>query len=490
MDQSATPPARATPDGSPLVVVANRLPVRLVDDPGPTWVASPGGLVSALTRVLHARGGLWVGWPGVTHPHVEPTEADGIPLASVPMTPEQYQSFYLGFSNATLWPLYHDAIRAPSFHRSWWESYVEVNQRFADVVVDRAPQGALTWIHDYQLQLVPSMIRERRPDLRVGFFLHIPFPPIELFMQLPWRTQIVQGLLGADLVGFQVPQAAANFSRAARRLLGTPGNDSRVHWGGRTIRVGAYPISVDLEQISDLVRSSEVQARARAIREELGNPERVLLGVGRLDYTKGMHQRLTALSELFSEGVLEPGRDVMIQIAVPSRESDPHYDRERRALERIVGEINGEHGRVGSPALHYLHQNLPFEELMALYLAADVMIVTPFRDGMNLVAKEFVASRLDLGGRLVLSEFAGAARELRAAYLVNPHDLDGLKETIAKALTDDERSARRRMARLRRQVWRRDVFQWADEFLRDLDDASQHAEQFLEGRDDEVGDPL
>ena len=216
-------------------------------------------------------------------------------------------------------------------------------------------------------------------------------------------------------------------------------------------------------------------------------PEVVLLGVDRLDYTKGIQQRIAALAELYRDGVLHAGRDVIVQIAVPSRESDPHYERERRLLEQSVSEVNGENGQVGRPVVHYLHQNMPFEELVALYLAADVMLVTPFRDGMNLVAKEYVACRADLTGRLVLSEFAGAATELRAAFLVNPHDLDGLKESITQALTTDEKSARRRMARLRRQVASRDVFQWADGFLTDLAGRSQDLDEVRDGVDDEIG---
>jgi trehalose 6-phosphate synthase len=474
-------------NGYRLVVVANRLPVHYDQSSDERWLPSPGGLVSALTRVLQSHEGLWLGWPGVTHPHEKPTSYEGIDLQSVDISQDEYERFYLGFSNATLWPLYHDAIRSPNFHRHWWEAYVTVNERFARAAARHAGPGATVWVHDYQLQLVPQMLRELRPDLRIGFFLHIPFPSIELFMQLPWRRRILAGLLGADLVGFQEPHAAANFSRVARRLLGVAGTDARLHQMGREVRVGAYPISIDIAQISRLVHDPAVRARSQEIRAELGNPEVVLLGVDRLDYTKGIQQRITALAELYRDGVLQAGRDVIVQIAVPSRESDPHYERERRHLEQSVSEVNGENGQVGRPVVHYLHQNMPFEELVALYLAADVMLVTPFRDGMNLVAKEYVACRADLTGRLVLSEFAGAATELRAAFLVNPHDLDGLKESITQALTTDEKSARRRMARLRRQVASRDVFQWADGFLTDLAGRSQDVDEVRDGVDDEIG---
>lgn len=457
------------PRSAELVVVANRLPVQQTPAEGDEeWRPSPGGLVSALTSVLQKHNGLWIGWPGVSHAQNPPTNYEGIPLDAVSISPQEYEDFYLGFSNATLWPLYHDAIRAPTFHRDWWHTYREVNQRYADAAAEAVAPNGTVWIHDYQLQLVPQMLRQQRPDVRIGFFLHIPFPPSELFMQLPWRREILLGLLGADLIGFQVPLAASNFSRIARRLLGASGTDSLLNHDGRVIRVGAFPISVDCVQISSMVADPRIRARASEIRHSLGDPETVLLGVDRLDYTKGIQQRIRAVSELFADGTLVAGKDVMVQLAVPSRESDAHYERERHRLEQAVSEMNGEHGNVGSPVIHYLHQNHPFDELLALYLAADIMLVTPFRDGMNLVAKEYVMSRADLSGRLVLSEFAGAAAELRGAYIVNPHDLDGIKEGIRSALRASPKEAKARMSRMRRKTYRRDVYDWAESFLATL----------------------
>jgi trehalose 6-phosphate synthase len=467
-DSVVTKPRSSSRESSKaeLVVVANRLPVHRSSGPdGDEWQPSPGGLVSALTAVLQNQNGLWIGWPGTTDSHVSPHNYEGIRLKAVNISNDEYENFYLGFSNATLWPLYHDAIRAPTFHRHWWQAYTKVNQRFAQAVADSVAQGGTVWVHDYQLQLVPLMLRELRPDVRIGFFLHIPFPPIELFMQLPWRREILAGLLGADLIGFQVPQAASNFSRMARRQSSATGTDSLLDFEGRTIRVGAFPISVDSEQIVKLAHDPAIRARAAEVRKDLGNPEVVLLGVDRLDYTKGIQQRIKAVAEMFQDGSLTPGKDVMVQVAVPSRETDAHYERERHNLEQAVSEMNGEHGQVGNPVIHYLHQNLPFAELVALYLAADVMIVTPFRDGMNLVAKEYVMCRSDLTGRLVLSEFAGAAAELRGAFMVNPHDLEGVKEAIRLAVNAGPKEARDRMSRMRRKTYRRDVYDWAESFL-------------------------
>jgi trehalose 6-phosphate synthase len=452
-----------------LVVVANRLPVALTHLQGrPSWSASPGGLASALTPVLRGSAGVWVGWAGHPGKVTLPDTHEGIALRAVPISAKEYDDFYVGFANRTLWPLYHDAIRAPSFDRRWWQAYLTVNRRYADAVAEVAGRDATVWVHDYHLQLVPMMLRAIRPDVRIGFFLHIPFPPQELFLQLPWRQEILEGLLGADLVGFQVPGAAANFARLARRLTAASGTDAVLQHDGRVVRVGAFPISIDTAELVERASDPAVAQRARQIRRELGDPEFVMLGVDRLDYTKGIHQRVRAVSELFAERALATPRHVMVQIAVPSREEDTHYQHEREHLEQLVGEINGEHARVGHPAIHYLHQNLPTDELVALYLAADLMLVTPLRDGMNLVAKEYAACRVDATGALILSEFAGAARELRSAILVNPHDLDGIKDAIKHVLDLDPVEARSRMRRLRRVVRRHDVHVWAHAFLTTL----------------------
>src|SRR6266576_73716 len=325
-----------------LVVVSNRLPVRLEEgDDGPRWQTSPGGLVSALTPVLRGRDGVWVGWTGQADTVRHPATHEGIALHAVPLTTEEFDDFYVGFANRTLWPLYHDAIRSPSFERRWWQAYVRVNHRYAEAAAAAAAPGATVWVHDYHLQLVPMMLRGLRPDVRIGFFLHIPFPPQELFVQLPWRREILEGLLGADLVGLQVPGAAANFARLARRLTDAGTADAGLSYDGRIVRVGSFPISIDTADIETRACDPRVQQRSREIRSDLGNPELLLLGVDRLDYTKGIDQRVRAVGELFEEGTLRTPQHVMVQIAVPSREEDGHYQQERDQLERLVGEVNG-----------------------------------------------------------------------------------------------------------------------------------------------------
>jgi trehalose 6-phosphate synthase len=460
-------------------VVANRLPVDLerTTDGERRWTASPGGLVSALEPFLRSRKGAWVGWPGVPDVDVEEFDDDGLVLHPVSLSGDEVRDYYEGFSNATLWPLYHDVVARPVFDRVWWNSYVKVNQRFAQASADVAAHGATVWIQDYQLQLVPAMLRELRPDLRIGFFLHIPFPPVELFMQMPWRAAIIRGLTGADLVGFHRPGGAQNFLWLARQLVGLESTRGAVgirsrpgtmQVGDRTVRVGAFPISIDAAGLDTLARTKGVAERAAQLRRDLGNPKTVMLGVDRLDYTKGIDLRLQALHELLHEGRLQADEVTFVQLATPSRERVEHYQRMRGEIEQMVGRINGEFARVGHPVVHYLHQSVDRTELAAFFSAADVMVVTPLRDGMNLVCKEYVAARHDLGGALVLSEFAGAAAELSSAFLVNPHDLDGVKDALVAAITLDPAEGRRRMRAMRRQVLTHDVDRWARSFLQAL----------------------
>jgi alpha,alpha-trehalose-phosphate synthase [UDP-forming] len=465
------------------VVVANRLPVDVTlttDDAGAqelSWQRSPGGLVTALEPVMRANAGAWVGWSGTAGLELDPFEADGVSLIPVPLSAEEVADFYEGFSNGTLWPLYHDVIVPPEFHREWWTAYERVNRRFADAALASAAPDATVWVHDYQLQLVPAMIREARPDVRIGFFNHIPFPPVELFSQLPWRRRVVEGLLGSDLVGFQRSGDAANFLRAVRRFTDFPTkgqlvavDEAGTGGAGRTrqVRAAAFPISIDSASFDSLARSSGVTKRAKEIRRELGNPDVVLLGVDRLDYTKGIGHRIKAYSELLAEGRLTVPGAVLVQVASPSRGRVEQYKTLRNDIELAVGRINGDYGTLGYPAVQYLHQSYPQEEMAALFKAADVMLVTALRDGMNLVAKEYVAARHDGGGALVLSEFTGAADELTQAIRVNPHDIDSLKASIMQAIGMDRRSARRRMLGLRRRVLEHDVTAWAEAFLRAL----------------------
>lgn len=463
--------------GFDFVVAANRLPVDRHEQPDGTveWRTSPGGLVTAMESVMHEREAAWVGWAGFAGEAPEPFDDGPLRLCPVPLSTEEVADYYEGFSNDTLWPIYHDVIVPPTFHRSWWHAYRRVNERFADAVADVAAQGATVWVHDYQLQLVPALLRDRRPDLRIGWFNHIPFPPVELFSQLPWRASILRGLLGADFLGFQRPDDARNFMRACRSVLRATAKGDVVTWAGaddghlgaapRRVRAASVPISIDARGLRELSETPAVQGRVAEIRESLGNPEVVLLGVDRLDYTKGIRHRLRAIGELLADGEISPPEVVFVQIATPSRERVEAYRLLREEIEGTVGRINGDFSHLGDTAVHYLHQSFGREEIAAFFQVADVMLVTPLRDGMNLVAKEYVTARHDGGGALVLSEFTGAAEELRQAYMCNPHDITGLKETILRAIRDHPAAKRRRMSALRRRVHNHDVQTWAEQFL-------------------------
>jgi len=477
---SATRTAMKSGGDYTFVVVANRLPVDQIENPDGTveWRPSPGGLVTALEPIMRDADGAWVGWSGAPGEPPKPFDDAGVRLVGVGLSVEEVEHYYEGFSNGTLWPLYHDVIAPPEFHRVWWEAYVVVNQRFAEAAAEQAATGATVWVHDYQLQLVPAMLRELRPDLRIGFFNHIPFPGYEIFAQLPWRRQIVMGLLGADLLGFQRQGDATNFLRACRRSAQLTTRGATVTVPGpekdRQVKAATFPISIDSAALGDIARREDVRERAREIRSALGDPEVLLLGVDRLDYTKGILHRLKAYGEILADGLLSPREAVLVQVASPSRERVEQYRTLRNEVEVTVGRINGDFGELGHPPVQYLHQAYPREEMAALYLAADVMLVTSLRDGMNLVAKEYVACRHDETGALVLSEFTGAADELGSAFLVNPHDIDGLKEAFVRAARVSPREARRRMRSMRRRVREHDVVRWAADFLKALSETPDH----------------
>ncbi|GAA4917712.1 trehalose-6-phosphate synthase [Nesterenkonia rhizosphaerae] len=489
------------PPGYDFVVVANRLAVNRVtlSDGSTGWQRSPGGLVTALAPIMAASEGAWVGWHGAPDETLTPFDHEGMHLHPVPLSSEEVEDYYEGFSNGTLWPLYHDVIARPDFHRHWFEAYRRVNQRFAEAAAKVAGQGATVWVQDYQLQLVPQMLRDLRPDVKIGFFNHIPFPPPGLFAQLPWRHSVLRGLLGADLIGFQRESDARNFQRAVRHRLGHYIRSDKIYVpleepseassqmkgfnvdpsrgtaprqlsapGEGTYRIAeakAFPISIDTDKIVELAAREDIIERARQIREDLGNPETVFLGVDRLDYTKGIRHRMKAYEELLQDGELTVGQACLVQIASPSREGVESYQQLRDEIELAVGRINGEFDSMAHTAIRYLHHSYPVEEMVALYLAADVMLVTALRDGMNLVAKEYVAARADGTGVLVLSEFTGAADQLRQALLINPHDIDELKAAMVKAAHIDPQDATRRMRSLRRQVVSHNVNRWARDFL-------------------------
>ena len=458
------------------VVVANRLPIEPVyEDMNPDleiigWRTSPGGLVSALDPVLRGRKSVWVGAGELAPDQEGAFEQTRLDAVSIP--PADYLDYYSGFANTAIWPLYHAAVITSEFHRPQFDAYSRVNSLFADRVAELAAQGGTVWVHDYQLQLVQQALRSLRPDVLIGFFLHIPFPPAILFAQVPWRKQILRGMLGSDLVGFQTHQDASHFIDACMRILGVRVEDGKVLIDGRAVRVAAFPIGIDAQSYSDTARDPAVQQRARELREELGNPQTLMLGIDRLDYTKGIAVRIKAFAELLESERLDPATTVLVQVAVPSRENLSDYLAIRDEVELLVGRVNGSLARVGTNPINYLRRVLTREELVALYVAADVMLVTPLRDGMNLVAKEYVATRNDNSGALVLSEFTGAAAQLVDAWLVNPFDTAGVEDAICAAVLASPSEKSARMSSLRRGVFGDNVNLWASQFLAALQSSS------------------
>lgn len=474
------PPRTTETDVSDLVVVANRLPVEsaLDDLGGVTWRRSPGGLVSALDPVMRERDALWIGWGGRFNDGPEelpelPAAIGNCQLDEILLPRQLAEDYYQGFSNSAIWPLYHNAVVTPTYHRDQFAAYCAVNEIFANRIAELAPPDATVWIHDYQLQLVPRMLRVLRPDVRIGFFLHIPFPPIELLSQLPWRRQILEGLLGADLVGFQTEGAVTNFLALVNRFLGLRVGGDRVETeeltGPRTTLVRAFPIGIDADVYSALAAREDIKKRAVEIRKELGDPRKLILGVDRLDYTKGIDVRIRAFAELIEERDDDDQMTILLQVATPSRENIDEYRKIRDEVELLVGRVNGDLGGTGYRPVHYLHQPMDTEELVAMYVAADVMLVTPLCDGMNLVAKEYVVTRLNDDGALVLSEFTGAAAQLDQAWLVNPYDVDGLKRALDDALHAEPQELSRRMSTLRARVHEYDVNRWARLFMATLE---------------------
>ena len=455
---------------SRLLIVANRLPITVsATETGVEVQRSTGGLATGLLGPHEQSNGLWIGWSGAPA-DLDPErqarldqELAAMRLVGVPLSADLVTRFYEGFSNGVLWPLFHYLLEQVPLQVSDWDGYVEANAAFADVVAAHYRPGDLIWVHDYQLLLLPGMLRERLPAARIGFFLHIPFPSEELFRTLPRRDRLLEGVLGADLVGFHTPAYLRHFATSLTDILGHSVEIDRVQLPGREVRLGVFPMGVDASAFATLAGDPAVQAEAQAIRGD--GSMRILVGVDRLDYTKGIPRRLLAFERMLELHPELRERVRLVQVAVPSRTNVGAYQDFRSLVDGLVGRINGAFGTPRWVPVHYIFRGLSEPDLVALYRAADVMLVTPLRDGMNLVAKEFIASRTDGDGVLVLSEFAGAAWELPEALQVNPYDVDGAAEVYYRALTMPREERRARLAPLRTRVHTFDVHRWVASFL-------------------------
>jgi trehalose 6-phosphate synthase/phosphatase len=468
-----------------LAVVSNRLPIVLKQSSG-TWEVTPGagGLVTAMGPVLRDRGGLWIGWLGIPSEQVAGDERSiaklldkrgaskaGYSLKPVSLTGEEIESFYKGFSNEIIWPLFHDFPSICNFEPAYWEAYRKVNRKFAQAIVEFTEEDDYVWIHDYHLILVAAELKRLGVTRQLGFYQHIPFPSLDIFLKLPWRFKILDAMKEYDLIGFQTMRDRRNFIQCVRAMTGGSlkgrGHVSSLISGSREMRVGAFPISIDYEEFSRLAASRKVSDRVWSIRSNMQNVK-IMLGVDRLDYSKGIPQRLRAMADALERYPDLQGQLVLVQVVVPSRRSVETYESLKQEIERLVGEINGRFTKNGWNPIQYIFRSLDRSNLVSYYRTSDIALVTPLKDGMNLVAKEYCACNIEEeSGVLILSEFAGAAGQLqKGALLVNPYDITGMADAIYQAFLMEPEERRRRMRILRRSIQKSTIFHWVNSFLK------------------------
>lgn len=449
--------------------VSNRLPVSV----GETIRKTSGGLVAALEAVQDKMQFQWVGWPGAVEEEARQSEIDTVlrkDYGYIPvfLTPGEVSDYYTGFANSSLWPLLHYLPAYMRYEAKWWDAYEAVNRHFARKVIETAGENGRVWVHDYHLMRLPAMLRAERPDLRIGFFLHTPFPSYEVFRCHPRRRELLEGLLGADLIGFHTFGYLRHFQSTLLRILGVEAELNHLTYGGRRIYVSAYPIGINAGKFIAELESDPFRKRREELRE-IYKGKKIILGVERLDYTKGLIHRLQAV-DLFLSACSNRGDIVFVLICVPSREDVAAYKDLLAMVESQVGQINGRYATVENTPIHFIHNPVDFTELCALYSLSDVAMVTPLRDGMNLVAKEYVACQEEEdAGVLLLSEFAGAAEELFSALIVNPYDEQGMVDRLGEALHMELPERQLRMNRMRQRVLRFDARYWAERFLTDLE---------------------
>ncbi len=457
---------------SRLLIVSNRIPVSVTKKNGELhFDPSAGGVATGLGSFYRSHRSLWIGWPGITREKVREREKEeireqlhGKDCKPVFISKRDAENYYYGFCNKTVWPLFHHFPLYTSYSKAFWESYRRVNQSFRDAVLDTAQPEDTIWVHDYQLMLLPGLIREQWPEATVGFFLHIPFPSFEVFRLLPWRRQIIEGILGADLVGFHTNDYALHFLDSVHHLLGFEHSFGRITAPDRVIKTDVFPMGIDYKRFASAAEDEQVQKGVRRIRKKLGN-RKIILSIDRLDYTKGIPERLEAF-DLFLEKYPEYKENVtLILVVVPSRTGVEHYVQMKNRVDELTGKINGKHGTIGWVPIWYLYRFQPFHNLAALYGVADAALVTPMRDGMNLIAKEFVATKTDGKGVLILSEMAGASKELGEALIVNPNNQEEISEAIKRALVMSEEEQVERNRIMQKRLQRYNVVRWGTDFL-------------------------
>ncbi len=480
---------------SKTIIISNRLPVQLqISDGGLTAIPSVGGLATGMKSVHSGGESLWIGWSGLTDeetPEALETEIDNAlkkhGCAKVKLTEKDIEGFYFGFSNRTVWPLFHYFLEYSEFELDFWNTYKAVNQKFADAIIAQSDEGDTIWVHDYQLMLVPQMVREKRPNTSIGFFLHIPFPSYEIFRTLPWREEILEGLLGSDLIGFHTYDYERHFLSSVRRLLGLDVSFNDIYLDHRVIKVDSFPMGIDYKKFKDaaIVHQQSTKEKRSDFQIKLDDHKasapdtKLILSIDRLDYSKGIAKRLNAFEYFLNKYPEYKEKVRLIILAVPSRSNVPQYQLLKKEIDELVGRINGELSTVNWTPIWYFYRSLPFENLIDLYTSSDIAWLTPLRDGMNLVAKEYIATRTDKTGVLILSEMAGSAYEMNEALLINPNNFEQQADTLKNAITMPREEQIARNMFLQNRLERYNVEVWANEFMGALNRKKEGSEPFV-----------
>lgn len=461
-----------------LIIASNRLPTTVREENGKLlFEPSVGGVATGLSSLDTDYEKCWIGWPGTSYEDCPRDQVSDVErrlrkanFHPVNLSAREVEDYYQGFCNEVIWPIFHYFVQYATYRKEFWESYIEVNGKFARAILDVARDGDCIWIHDYHLMLVPELVKKRLPASSIGFFLHIPFPSSEIFRLIPWCRQIIEGLAGADLIGFHTFDYVRHFAESVRRILGHEHSLGSFIIGEREIRTDTFPMGIDYGKFSSAAKKPAVRRRKNEFRDLLGADRKIILSIDRLDYSKGIPERLRAFDLFLRENPDFGDRVVLILVAVPSRTEVARYKMLKDEVDNLVGSINGRHGTIAWNPIHYMYRSFGFEELISLYLAADILFLTPLRDGMNLIAKEYVAARQDRTGVLILGEMAGTAQELSEAIIINPNDLQATSRALETALGMRRAEQKKRMATMQSRLRRYDIGRWTADFMERLDE--------------------
>ncbi len=480
---------------SKTIIISNRLPLQLkIHDNSIKTTPSVGGLATGMKSVHTDNESIWIGWSGLTEEELNPELKNKVADAlqkhdciGVPLNENDIEGFYYGFSNNTLWPLFHYFMEYSEFDKDTWETYISVNQKFADIVIENLDPGDTVWIHDYQLLLLPNLIRKEKPEASIGFFLHIPFPSYEVFRTIPCREELLKGMLGADLIGFHTYDYERHFLSAAQRILGHEINFNNVHLDDRIVKVDSFPMGIDYDKFHNAAiehdqkskkEQTEIQQEINKHLKEGANKAKLILSIDRLDYTKGIANRLLAFEYFLDKHPEFKGKARLVMLAVPSRANVPQYQLLKNEIDQLVGRINGKFAEISWTPIWYFYRSLPFENLIDLYTSSEVALLTPIRDGMNLVAKEYIASRVDQKGVLILSEMTGASNEMSEALIINPNNFEEIADTLKFALEMSEEEQIKRNKALQKRLKRYNVEKWANDFIEALEATKNDTQKY------------